>query len=306
MVSVLLASFNGEKFIRDQLDSVLSQTFEDLTVVISDDLSTDGTPAVIREYEERYPGRIRSLVNEERSGSAQNNFFRLLSAVSDEYVMLCDQDDVWLPDKAEVTLREMRSLEREWGKDMPLLVHSDLSVTDRDGRIIHKSMAEYQKIAVHDNRFSHYLVENNITGNTVMINKAFCRYLTHTPRECVMHDWWLGLLASCFGKISYIDRPLLLYRQHGGNQMGSESGFKQFVRRRSSRKEVRENYEKMFRQAWLFCKYYGNELTTEQRETLEHFMGLQEKNRLEKIYIIWKYKLWKSTPVRTLGQMFSI
>ena len=106
MVTVLLAAYNGEKYIRDQLESILNQTFDQLLVVISDDLSTDGTPAVIQEYEERYPGRVRSLKNSERSGSAQNNFFRLLTAASDEYVMLCDQDDVWLPDKVEVTLRE--------------------------------------------------------------------------------------------------------------------------------------------------------------------------------------------------------
>ncbi len=192
MVSVLLASYNGEKYIREQLESILNQTFSDLSIVISDDLSTDGTPAIIREYEERYPGRVRSLRNSERSGSAQNNFFRLLKVVTDEYIMLCDQDDVWLPDKAEVTLREMKKLETEWGKAVPLLVHGDLSVTDKEGSILHESMAEYQKIAVHDNRFSHYLVENNITGNTVMINKAFLEFLTDVPRECVMHDWCWG------------------------------------------------------------------------------------------------------------------
>ena len=114
MVSVLLASYNGEKYIREQLDSILNQTFSDLSIVISDDLSADGTPEIIREYEEQYPGRVRSLRNSERSGSAQNNFFRLLKSEADDYIMLCDQDDVWLPDKVEVTLREMKKLEDLW------------------------------------------------------------------------------------------------------------------------------------------------------------------------------------------------
>lgn len=306
MVSVLLASYNGEKYIREQLDSILNQTFSDLSIVISDDLSTDGTPAIIREYEEQYPGRVRSLRNSERSGSAQNNFFRLLKSEADDYIMLCDQDDVWLPDKVEVTLREMKKLEAEWGEGVPLLVHGDLSVTNKKGGILHKSMAEYQKIAVHDNQFSHYLVENNITGNTVMINRVLLGFLADVPKECVMHDWWLGLLASCFGRISYIDRPLVLYRQHGENQMGSKSGKEQYAERIRNQDAVRENYRKMFAQAQMFLKLYGNEMSLEQREVLEHFIKLPEKNRAEKIYTIWKYKLMKSTLIRTLGQMFSI
>jgi glycosyltransferase involved in cell wall biosynthesis len=306
MVTVLLAAYNGENYIREQLDSILSQTFSELFIVISDDLSTDKTPAVIREYEERYPNRIRSLKNRERSGSAQNNFFRLLTSVSDEYIMLCDQDDIWLPDKTEVTLKEMKRLEAEWGKEIPLLVHGDLSVTDKEGRILHKSMADYQKIAVHDNRFSHYLVENNITGNTVMVNRAFMKYFTDIPGECVMHDWWMGLLASCFGRISYVDRPLVLYRQHGENQMGSKGGKKQYIERIQNQDRVRETYRKMFVQAGIFLKLYRNQMSREDKTVLEHFTGLPGKNRAEKIYTIWKYKLMKSTCMRTLGQMFSI
>ncbi|MFT4104686.1 MAG: glycosyltransferase family 2 protein [Lacrimispora sp.] len=306
MVSVLLASYNGEKYIREQMDSILNQTFPDLNVVVSDDLSTDKTPAIIREYEEQYPDRVKSLKNEERSGGAQNNFFRLLSAVSDEYIMLCDQDDVWTADKVEITLREMKRLEADYGKDMPLLVHSDLSVVDENGRILHKSMAEYQKIAVDDNRLSHYLVENNITGNTVMINRAFLPFLVHRPEECMMHDWWLGLLTSCFGKISYINQPLVLYRQHGSNQLGSQSGMEQYANRSHNREKVRENYRKMFKQAEVFLNRYQKDLSLEQREILEHFIQLPDKSRAGKIYTIWKYRFMKSTYIRTLGQMFSI
>lgn len=306
MVSVLLASYNGEKYIREQLESILNQTFSDLSIVISDDLSTDQTPEIIREYEERYPGRVRSLKNSKRSGSAQNNFFRLLTAVSDEYVMLCDQDDIWLSHKVEVTLGEMKRMEAKWGTNVPLLVHGDLSVTDQDAHILHPSMAAFQKIGVHDNRFSHYLVENNITGSTVMLNGAFSRFLTDVPKECVMHDWWLGLLASCFGKISYIDRPLVLYRQHGDNQVGAKSSKEQYAKRIENQDAVRENYRKMFSQARLFLELYKEQLSLEQRELLEHFIGLPGKNRAEKIYTIWKYKLMKSTHFRTLGQMLSI
>ena len=305
MVSVLLAAYNGERFIRSQLDSLLSQSFKDLEIVYSDDGSTDGTLEILQSCEKEFPHRIRGIYGEP-GGNAQGNFFKLLSRVSGEYLMLCDQDDIWLPDKVEVTLKEMKRMEEQYQNTTPILVHSDLSVTDQEANIRHRSLARYQKIAVNDNRFSHYLVENNITGNTIMINRAFQELLSDIPDECVMHDWWLGLLASCFGKISYIDRPMTLYRQHGENQVGAAGAVEQAIRRKGGRETVKENYRKLFRQAENFYDYYKMRMTPEQRETLEQFLRLPSMNRGEKIRTIIKYQFVKSTPLRTLGQMLSI
>lgn len=305
MVSVLLAAYNGAAFIREQMDSILSQTMKDVKIVFSDDGSLDGTLEILKEYEKRFPDRVKGLYGE-AAGSPQGNFFRLLTAVSDDYVMLCDQDDVWLPDKVEATLREMKRMEARFGSQTPVLIHTDLAVTDREGRILHPSMARYQKIAVGDNRFSHYLVENNITGNTVMLNRAFERFFTYIPGECVMHDWWLGLLASSFGQISYIDRPLVRYRQHGGNQLGAKSGFSQLVRLEGRQERVRKNYQRLFSQARLFFDRYGEELSPRQRETIKAFLRLPAMSRLGKIKTIIRYQLVKSTWLRTLGQMLSI
>lgn len=306
MVTILLATYNGEAYLRQQLDSLLNQTCKELSILISDDLSTDRTSEIIKEYEKKHPDRIKSLKNIKPSGSPQSNFFRLLSSVDDDYIMLCDQDDIWLPHKVEVTLKEMKDMESQWGKERPLLIHGDLSVTDEKGAILHKSMARFQKIAVHDNRFTHYLVENNITGNTVMINRGFLPYFTYIPKQCMMHDWWLGLLASCFGKISYIDRPLVLYRQHGSNQVGSRGQMEQYVSRFTQKQRVKEQYRKMFLQARAFLKQYGEEMDREKREALEQFITLPDRSRLQKVRIIWKYKFYKSTIIRTLGQMLSI
>lgn len=305
MVSVLLAAYNGAAFIREQMDSILSQTVEDVKIVFSDDGSSDGTLEILKEYERRFPDRVRGLYGE-ATGSPQGNFFRLLTSVTDDYVMLCDQDDVWLPDKVEATLKEMKRMEARYGVKTPVLVHTDLAVTDKEGKILHPSMARYQKIAVSDNRFSHYLVENNITGNTVMLNKAFGKLFHCIPLECAMHDWWLGLLASCFGRIAYLDRPLVRYRQHGGNQLGAQSGLLQLVRFQGKRERVRKNYQRMFSQARLFDEYYGDKLSPKQRETIKAFLRLPSMSRLGKIRTIVKYQLVKSTWLRTLGQMFSI
>ncbi|MDF2888517.1 MAG: glycosyl transferase family 2 [Lacrimispora sp.] len=306
MITVLLAAWNGEKYLREQMESLLGQTNQEFTILISDDGSTDRTPDIMKEYENRFPGRVKSLKNLKPSGSARNNFFRLLKASSDEYLMFCDQDDIWLPDKVDVTLREMKKMEKVWGRGMPILIHSDLSVADQAGTVIYPSMARYQKIGVSDNRTSHYLVENNITGNTMMINRYLKNLTEQIPDTCVMHDWWLGLVASCFGKISYIDRPLVRYRQHGSNQVGAKSGMKQLSERVSRQEKVRENYRSLFEQAKSFLSIYGQSMTPGQRELFEEFITLCNKSRAGKIKTILKYKLFKSTRVRTLGQMFSI
>lgn len=306
MITVLLAACNGERYLKEQMESLLGQTYQEFTILISDDGSSDRTPQIISEYESRFPDRIKSLKNLKPSGSARDNFFRLLKSVSDEYLMFCDQDDIWLTDKVEVTLREMRKMEKIWGKDMPILIHSDLSVTDAAGTVLHTSMARYQKIGVNDNRTSHYLVENNITGNTMMINRSLRNLTEQIPDTCVMHDWWLGLVASCFGKISYIDRPLVRYRQHGNNQVGAKSGMKQLSERMSRQEKVHENYRLLFEQAKSFLSIYRQFMTPSQRELFEEFITLRRKSRAGKIKTILKYKLFKSTRVRTLGQMFSI
>ena len=306
MITVLLAAWNGENYLREQMESLLGQTNQEFTILISDDCSTDRTPEIISEYENRFPNRVKSLKNLNPSGSARNNFFRLLKAASDEYLMFCDQDDIWLPDKVEVTFKEMKKMENVWGMDMPILVHTDLSVADQAGTVLYPSMTRYQKIGVYDNRTSHYLVENNITGNTMMINRSLKNLMMQIPETCVMHDWWLGLMASCFGKIFYIDRPLVLYRQHGSNQVGAKSGMKQLSERRNSREKVRENYRSLFEQAKAFLSIYGQSMTPGQKELFEEFLTLCKKSRAGKIKTILKYKLFKSTRVRTLGQMFSI
>lgn len=305
MVTVLLAAYNGERFIKEQLNSLIHQTLEELEIVYSDDGSTDGTRAILQSYEERYPKKVRGISGKP-TGSAQGNFFKLLAEAAGEYTMLCDQDDIWLPDKAALTLKEMKRMEDQYGNDTPVLVHSDLTVIDQRSQVLHESLVKYQKIAVNDNRFSHYLVENNITGNTIMVNQAFRQFFSYIPEECAMHDWWLGLLASCFGKISYIDDPLTMYRQHGENQLGAASGMAQIMRRKGDREAVNDNYRKMFRQAELFYRHYGGQMTPEQRITVEQFLQLPAMNRGKKIYTILKYQFEKSTPLRTLGQMLFI
>lgn len=309
MITIALAAYNGEKYIGEQMASLLNQDIQEvLYIVAADDGSSDDTFEILQEYARRYPEKITAYRNEVPTGSAKSNFFSLLKNIDDDYVMLCDQDDVWLPEKVQLTYKKMKELEAQFGSDSPLLVFTDVAVVDENLKVISISMADYQKTAPHHNGLNHYLVQNNIIGCTVMINRALLKHMDFEPQVCMMHDWWLGLLASAFGHIGFVDKPLMGYRQHGNNQMGTRAANdpSQYVERLSKGEEVRRNYDIMFGQAEIFLEQYRNNLSKEQVRLLEGFLSIRNSSRVVKIYKIFKYRLFKSTWFWTLGQCLSI
>lgn len=306
MITVLMATYQGARYIREQLDSILAQTAADIQVLIADDHSTDGTNQIIKEYEAQYSNRITCLRYDTPSGGAAANFGQLLRQVSSGYVMLSDQDDIWLLHKAERLLEKMKSLEVEFGKATPILVHSDMKVADEHGNSVYSSFFQYQHIIPARNRLNQLLVENNVTGAATMVNEAMLPYLQDIPADCFMHDWWMALVACCVGKIGWVEEPLYLYRQHGTNSLGAKTQMEQYVSRISRKEQVRENYRKMFRQAEQLQKQLEPKLTAEQKQCLQAFSSLPQKSRAEKIRIIKKFRFYKSSWINTVGMCLNI
>ena len=203
---------------RPLVDSILTQTHRDFVLSVRDDGSVDDTWEILQSYDDP---RIRLLPDRTPSGSAQGNFFRLLLQSSARYVMFADADDVWLPDKIERTLTAMRRLEAEAGEDVPILVHGDLIVANEDLSVRAPSLFRYEGLSPERCSLRQLLAQNNITGCTVMVNRAACDLVRDIPAEAVMHDWWLGLIAAAFGRIGVIEQPLMYYRQHGDNAVGA-------------------------------------------------------------------------------------
>ena len=145
-IDILLATYNGATFLAAQLDSILGQTHTDWRLIIGDDGSTDGTREVIGAYRARFPEKIVTLGERTENVGVVRNFSRLIEHAEADYVALCDQDDVWKPEKLELSLDKMRALEAKHGADTPLLVFTDLSVVDRDLRVVHPSFWRYQQI----------------------------------------------------------------------------------------------------------------------------------------------------------------
>ena len=144
-VDILLATYNAQRYIKEQLDSILNQSFSDWNLIVYDDGSNDDTLSIINTYVDRYPEKIKFISNNNRFGSALGSFSFLLTVSNSQYTMFCDQDDVWDKDKIEKTLKKMKELENAFG-DIPLLVHTDLEVVNEDLQTIDKSFFHYEQI----------------------------------------------------------------------------------------------------------------------------------------------------------------
>lgn len=302
MVTVLLAVYNGEKYLKAQIDSLLNQTVKDIKIIIRDDGSTDNSPFIINEYCEKYP-QIVSKLSGKATGSAKCNFAELLYNCDDDYIMFCDQDDVWLPQKIEKTLDAMKSAEGE-NREIPVLVHSDLKVVDQDLNVISNSFFEFQRLNQDGITLPKLLVQNYITGCTVMINRALKQKCGKIPNECVMHDWWLALTAQLFGKIVCISEPLMLYRQHSGNQVGAKAsyGIALIKRKLATISKVRENYNATYSQAQAILDKYADQIENQERKLIEIYISIPHKNKFRRICLVRKYGFKKGTRLRVIGQ----
>lgn len=304
MITVLLAVYNGEHYLKEQINSLISQTYQNFKIAIRDDGSTDTSPDIIDYYCEKYPQKIFKITGEPTK-SAKLNFAELYRNVDDDYIMFCDQDDVWLPDKIEKTLAAMQKAEGE-GNKTPVLVHSDLKVVNQNLEIISPSFFEFQQLKQECVDLQHLLVQNYITGCTVMVNRALKQMCSQIPPQCIMHDWWLALTAALFGKIVCLNQPTMLYRQHAGNHVGAKAsyGIALIKRKLATLSQVQENYNATYTQANALLECYGEQLSDLQYQIIRSYRDMQNASKFKKIKTINKYGFKKCTRLRILGQYF--
>ncbi len=303
MVAVLLAVYNGEKYLKEQIDSLLDQTVSDIKIIIRNDGSHDASAQIIDNYCLQYPKKVFCLKGEP-TGSAAQNFATLLKECDDaEYIMFCDQDDIWLPDKCEKTLAAMKQAEGD-NKAIPVLVHTDLKVVDVSLNVINPSFFDFQKLIQSDIKLPKLLVQNYVTGCTVMINRALRQRCGNIPKGCIMHDWWLALVAVLFGRLICLNEPTMLYRQHSDNQVGAKAsyGIALIKRKLQTFGEVKKNYNATYTQAELLLSSYGDDLPKEEKELIKKYCEIPNMNKLQKIKAVNKYGFKKGTYLRVMGQ----
>jgi hypothetical protein len=219
-VEVAVATHNSGRYLRDLLDSLLAQSVDGFTILVSDDCSTDDTNVILEDYRRRFPRRIELLEPLPARQGARANFDRLMRASAADYLFLCDHDDVWLEDKVALSLAEMRRAEAEHGCETPILVHTDLAVVGAGLEPIHESALSYQNIDPARNRLPMLLMANTVTGCATLVNRALRLRALPIPEKAIMHDHWLALVAAAVGRIFYVPTATILYRQHPGNTIG--------------------------------------------------------------------------------------
>lgn len=308
-VAILIATYNGEKFLEEQIESILNQTYQDFVLYIRDDNSTDGTQRIINEYVKKYPEKIIQVRDDKIAKGACNNFMYLLEYVYNlnKYVMFMfsDQDDFWIEDKVETTIKEYNRVNN---KEQPILIHTDLNVVDAQLNVIDESFFKYSNLNGKYNSFNNYLIQNNVTGCTTFINKSLVDLIKFNIKDIRMHDWYFALLASAFGQVIFIDKATIKYRQHGNNVLGAKKikGIGDMYNKLVKNNTIKEDLNKIFEQAESFRKNHYELLSKENKDTIDDFCQVKYSNKIRKIIIINKNKFYKQGLIRRIGEVLFI
>lgn len=308
-VLILLTTFNGEKYLPEQLASIERQTYGHWRILASDDGSTDTTPTQLDEFRARHPDRV-AMLEGPPSGSAKDNFFKLLRAAPPaRYVAFSDQDDVWVADKLDRLVAACQRLERRIGPDLPCAVFSDLRVVDETLQVRAASFFEEINARPDKVTFGSLLVENAIPGCSMLVNSALInefRTYPGTLDDARMHDWWLSLLAAGLGAIAFVPDQLVLYRQHSRNAAGS-------VRRRGIAfawakllRGDRDDARSSIRQAKLLLAAHGPQFPARTVRQLSAFGALDGTCKLRRLLVCLRYGILKETMARRIYQLMRI
>ena len=298
-VAILLATYNGEKYLADQIESIRNQTFSNYNVYMHDDGSNDKTAEILRAYclkDDRF-----HLIEGPTFGDAKDNFFFLMRCIgNEEYIMFCDQDDYWLPEKIEKSLDTIRIVEK---KTDVACIYSDLLVVDENLNTISSSFYSYSGKNPHNNKLQSLLMSNVVVGCTMMINRNLLnKSIENVDQDLLfMHDWWIALIAAASGQLVYINEPLLKYRQHCNNVVGAikkrnmQTRIKEFV----TLKNYETNHSRMRRSVnysiamdKVLDAHENRKLIHQMSKAYEHWWGYRAwffvKNGLIPLKYLWR------------------
>jgi len=318
-ISVCMATYNGEQFVKEQIESILNQTHKPDEIIISDDASRDKTQEILIEYQKRYPDLIKVILNKDNVGFVKN-FERALLASSGDLVALSDQDDVWLPEKLQ---EEYSILEKNSNVG---LTFSDLKIVDENLNEIEKSMWKFYKWQLNGyikgaKFFESILKSNRVTGCTIMIRRQILNDLIPFDSRIYFHDYWLALGASLLSDVFAINKQLVLYRQHSNNQIGvelkKEMTYNQYMIKLQKEKDVLYIRYLFYESLFEFAKQYSkNDSLTSRIKSIykfhrERFKLYSSQNFFTRIMKIFEllfrlnFYLKKSSFLKDLTVIFS-
>ncbi|WP_302579572.1 glycosyltransferase family 2 protein [Clostridium saudiense] len=293
-VAIIMATYNGENYIEAQLKSIKAQSYTNYCCFIHDDNSNDRTKEILQKFccqnKEHFV-----IIDSPPRGGAKENFMYLLKSISADYIMFCDQDDIWFPNKIERTLNEMKKIEN--GENY-VCVHSDLKVVNSELDILNSSYYNYTGKNPNRNRLNHLLIENVVVGCTMMINSNLRTQALKVENEnnIFMHDWWIALIAATEGELVFIEEPLMLYRQHEGNSVGaftSKSFLDKLIQYIYLKKTIDKKFFKINR-ARKFAKELSNIIDNRNAyyKFIKEYSVIKRESKIKRIKFYYKNKLF--------------
>lgn len=215
-----MATYNGERFIAEQIDSIVNQTYTNWKLIIHDDGSEDGTVSIIKQYQQQFPDKIFLMEDGIVFKNAYKNFFHLLENIDDnfDYLMFSDQDDIWLKAKIEVLCDLLILKEEICCIDTPIIIFSDATVVDKNLCLIADSRVDYMKTNPRMIVFPALLSFQTVaTGCALICNKSGFTKILPIPKFDIAHDTWMGFIVSKYGKLFFLNESTMLYRRHNHN-----------------------------------------------------------------------------------------
>ena len=285
-IQVLISTYNGEKYLKELIDSVLNQDIKQLILIIRDDGSNDNTLKILSRYSSKKHIKIFS---EKNIGIIQS-FFKLLklSSSDSDYYAFCDQDDIWMIEKLSRAINKLNKFPEE----IPLMYCSRTILVNDKLNII-----KYSKIPQKPPSFSNALVENIATGCTIVINNSARKLiLKQIPLSALMHDWWIYLTVSAFGKVIYDIEPRILYRQHFSNIIGVETNFIRKWNKRIIRFVKRNKKFPITQQVKEFRKIYGIFLPKDKKRILNKLIN-SRKTLISRVFYAFTGEVYRQSLV---------
>ena len=275
-IDILLATYNGSKYLHEQLDSILSQSYGNINVIIRDDGSSDNTVMIIKEYEQK-DNRVKLLSDNLGNLGFVRNFEELMKNSTSEYLMFSDQDDIWYNNKVETSYKRIKAIEEKNGKSCPILVHTNSKIMNYETRTKSLFISDCAKNSSFENSFFNFFVQ----GSTMLINGSLKREALPFSKEVYLHDRYLHLIAEFIGIRSYIDVPTMDYRQHSNNEIGSRGT--NIIKRLISNRYFNQNDKILF---YYLHNHYKNSVEDYKIEKLNIFFRIinSDISRFKRMY----------------------
>lgn len=275
-VQVLMSTYNGERFLREQIDSVLNQSWKNLDILIRDDGSKDQTREILKDYSEKH-SNIHIFL-EENCGVARS-FFELLKKSDADFMAFCDQDDIWMERKIEAAVIKLRQ------KHGPVLYCSNKILTDSTGNPMNRQDSRKRRPG-----FGNAVVECICTGCTTVMNRELAEIIkTRLPDRAILHDWWSYLVACYVGTVIFDEHAYIKYRQHEQNVVGARPGFWGEVHSKAA--YLKKNHGKLKGQLMDFANLYQGDnkkdALVQRILAAQHFPG--------RVKILWEREIYRQS-----------